>query len=127
MCGYAREPATVPRTRSPMNNKHVEGAMRCFLDAPDLVVVLNGKVVRGPAALRQALADLFSSMRTVHVEIDGLYHWSAGNTVFAAGTAVYHSDAQDGRNSTLKEYWTNARQTVRGRWVYVLSHAARFP
>ena len=38
-----------------MSNKDVEGAMRCFLDAPDLVVVLYGNVLHGPAALRQFL------------------------------------------------------------------------
>jgi len=53
-----------------MSNKDVEGAMACFIDSPDLVVALWGKVLRAPAAMRQFLTELFSSMRTVHGEIN---------------------------------------------------------
>ncbi len=110
-----------------MSNKDVEGAMRCFLDSPDLVVVLYGKILRGPTAVRQFLVDLFSGMRTVHLEIYEVTHWALGETVFAVGTATYQLEALDGSKSTLKECWTDARQKVAGQWVYVLDHATQIP
>jgi len=110
-----------------MSSKDVGGAMACFLDSPDLVVVLYGKVLRGPAAVRQFLTELFSGMRTIHLEINEVKHWSLGETVFAAGTATYEFEALDGTKSTLKECWTDARQKVAGRWVYVLDHATQIP
>ncbi len=110
-----------------MSNKDVEGAMGCFLDSPDLVVVLYGKVLRGPAAVRQFLLDLFSSVRTIHLEINDVTHWGLGETVFAIGTATYKLEALNGRESTLRECWTDARQKAGGRWVYVLDHATEIP
>ena len=110
-----------------MSNKDVEGAMACLLDSPDLVLVLFGKVLRGPAAVRRFLTELFASMRTVHLEINEVTHWSLGETVFAVGTATYEFEALDGARSTLKECWTDARQKVAGRWVYVLDHATQIP
>ena len=110
-----------------MNNKDVGAAMECFLDSPDLAVVLFGKVLRGPAEVRQFLVDLFSSMRTVHLGINEVTQWTLGETVFAVGTATYQFEALDGRKSTLKECWTDARQKVAGRWVYVLDHATQIP
>jgi len=108
-----------------MNRKDVEAAMACFLENPDLVVVLYGKVLRGSAAVRQFLTDWFSGMRTVHLEIHELTRWSLGETVFAVGTATYEFEAHDGTRSTMKECWTDARQKVAGRWVYVLDHSTQ--
>jgi hypothetical protein len=66
-------------------------------------------------------------MRTVHLEINEVTHWSFGETVFAVGTATYEFEALDGARSTLKECWTDARRKVTGRWVYVLDHATQIP
>ena len=110
-----------------MSNKDVESAMACFFDSPDLVVVLYGNLLRGPAAVRQFLMDLFSKMRAIRVEINEISHWSLGETVFAVGRATYEMEAPDGATSTLKECWTDARKKVAGRWVYVLDHATQIP
>ncbi len=103
-----------------MNNKDVEGALACFIDSPDLVVVICGRVLHGPAAVRQFLTELFSSTRAVHEEINEIDRWSLGETVFAVGTATYEFESLDGSRSTRKELWTDARQKVAGRWAYVL-------
>ena len=105
-----------------MSNMDLESAMGCFLDSPDLVVVLNGKTLRGSSAVRQVLSDLFFNMNTVHLEINEVTHWSLGETVFAVGTAKYDFESLDGVRSSLTECWTDARQRVAGRWVYVLDH-----
>ncbi len=110
-----------------MSNKDVEGAMACFIDSPELVVLLYGKLLRGPAALRQFLTEMFSNTRAVRVEINEVTHWNSGETVFAVGTATFEFEALDGTKSTVKECWTDARQKVVGRWVYVLDHATQIP
>jgi ketosteroid isomerase-like protein len=110
-----------------MSNKDIEGAMGCFLDSPDLVVVLYGKVLRGPAAVRQFLTELFSRMKTVHLQINEITHWSLGDSVFAVGTATYDMETPDGTRSKVQACWTDARQKVAGRWFYVLDHATQTP
>jgi ketosteroid isomerase-like protein len=110
-----------------MNNKDVDGALACFADSADLLVVIWGKVLRGPAALRLFLAEVFARMRIVNLRINEATHWSLGETVFAAGTATYEFEGLDGSMSAVKECWTDARQKVGGRWVYVLDHATQIP
>ncbi len=110
-----------------MNDKDVEGVMTCFIDTPDLVVVFGDKVLQSPTALRQFLTKLFSSARAGHGEIDDIKRWILGETVFAAGTATYEFVAVDGSRSKLRERWTDARQKVAGKWVYVLCHATQLP
>ncbi len=108
-----------------MSNQDVEGAMACFIDTPDLVVVFCDKVLQEPADLRRFLTGLFAGVRAVHGEINDIRHWILGETVFAAGTATYEFEAVDGSRSTLRERWTDARQKVAGKWVYVLYHAVQ--
>jgi ketosteroid isomerase-like protein len=110
-----------------MSSRDADGAMDCFLDSPDLVVVLYGRVLRGPAAVRRFLTELFSNVKAVHLEINEVTRWSFGETVFAVGTATYDMESPDGATSRLKECWTDARQKVAGRWVYVLDHATQIP
>jgi ketosteroid isomerase-like protein len=108
-----------------MNNKDVDGVMACFADSADLVVVIWGKVLRGPAALRLFLTEVFARMRTVNLRINEITHWDLGETVFAAGTATYEFETLDGSMSAVRECRTDARQKVGGRWVYVLDHATQ--
>ena len=110
-----------------ISNKDVESAMACFLDSPDLVVVLYGDVLRGPTAVRQFLTDLFSRMRAIRLDIHEVSHCILGDSVLAVGTATFEMEALDGTRSKLKECWTDARQKVAGRWVYVLDHATQIP
>ncbi len=105
-----------------MNNKDVDSALDCFSQSPDLVVLRFGKVLRGPAALRQFLAELFSAMKTIRGDIHEVTRWTIGETVFAVGTATYEFETLDGKSLTRKECWTDARQKVAGRWIYVIDH-----
>jgi hypothetical protein len=110
-----------------MSNHDVEGAMKCFLDSPDLTIVSYGKVLRGPAGVRQLLTALLRRVRASHLQINEVTRWSLGETVFAVGTATYEFETPDGVKSELRECWTDARQKVAGRWVYVLRHATQVP
>jgi ketosteroid isomerase-like protein len=108
-----------------LGNNDVEGAIACFLDSPDLIVLFNGVPLRGPAAVRHFLTEIFSRTRTVRLELDDLSYSPLGETVFAAGTATCRCEGLDHAISASRQYWTDARQNVAGRWVYVLSHATR--
>jgi ketosteroid isomerase-like protein len=110
-----------------INSKDLDGALRCFLDAPDLVVVLSGTVLHGTAALRQSLNDLFSKVTTVQCEINEIRRWVLGETVFAVGKATYRFGDPAGSQSILEECWTDARQKIGGRWVYILVHSTQLP
>ena len=102
-----------------------QSVMDCFLDSSDLVVVLYGNLLRGSAAVRRFFTDLLSGVRTANLTINEVTHWNVGETVFGVGTATYEYEAQDGSKSVLKACWTDARQKVSGRWLYILAHAAR--
>ena len=108
-----------------VSSMDVQSVMDCFLDSSDLVVVLYGNVLRGSAAVRRFLTDLPSRIRTADLTINEASHWNVGETVFGVGTATYECEAQDGSKSVLKGCWTDARQKVAGRWVYILAHAAQ--
>jgi ketosteroid isomerase-like protein len=108
-----------------MSNMDIETAMECFLDTSDLVVVLNGNVLRGPAAVRGCLTEMFRRSRTSHIQINEAVHWTVGETVFGVGRATCELEALDGTKSTVQECWTDARQRVAGRWVYILMHATQ--
>ena len=86
-----------------------------------------GVPLRGPAAVREFLADLFSRMKSIHLKVNEVSHWSLAGTIFAVGIATYEMEALDGKRSKLKECWTDARQKVSGKWVYVVSHATQLP
>jgi hypothetical protein len=51
---------------------------------------------------QRPLTELFSSMKTVRLEIHEVTHWTLGETVFAVGTAMYEFEAPDGSRSTPK-------------------------
>lgn len=108
-----------------MNDGDVEGVMACFLDNPDVVVVLDDNVLHGPEELRRSLAALFDAVRTAHLDIIEISRWSIGETVFALGIATCQLEALNGTKRRLKTCWTDARRQVAGRWVYVLGHARK--
>ena len=108
-----------------MNNKDIDGVMACFVDSPDLVVVLYGTVLRGPATLRQYLAGMFAFPGTIHGEITNISYWRSGEMVFAVGTATMTLTPTGGPPSTITEVWTDARRKVGGKWVYLLDHATQ--
>ena len=110
-----------------MNNKDIEGVMACFADSPDLVVVLYGTVLRGPAALRQYMIGMFAFPGTIHGEITSISYWRSGDMVFAVGTAVITFTPLSGSPFAITEVWTDARRKVGSQWVYILDHATQIP
>ena len=122
MAGSARLDA---RFCEAMSNMDVETVLDCFLDSSDLVVVADGNILRGQAAVRRFLTDLFRKSRNVHMQINEVTHWNMGETVLAAGSATFELEALDGSKSTFQGCWTDARQKVDGRWVYILNHATQ--
>ena len=112
---------------SAMSSKNVDGVMACLLNSPDLVVVLYGKVLRGPEQVRGELRVLFDKMRALTLEVDAVKYIACGEAVIAVGTATYQFYPRNGPASTLVERWTDVRRCIQGRWVTVLDHAEKLP
>ncbi len=103
----------------------VASAMACFLDSPDLIVVIDGAVLRGFAGLRQFLTQTWSGIKTLRLNIQPVARHQVGETVFALENATYECERSDGGKSVWEERWIDARQNVAGRWVYVLFQASK--
>ena len=109
-----------------MAAKDVDAAMSCFLASPDLIVVLWGKEMRGPAQVRAALNQLFDNYDQVKLDIDRVVELSCGECVIAVGQATY-TLSKHGKQSKVTELWTDVRRKVNGEWVYALDHAEVVP
>lgn len=110
-----------------MSAKDLEGAMGCFWNDPQLVVVLWGTVLRGADAVRTALAQLFNQYEAVRLDVNDCTHLPAGDGVIAVGTATYRLRDPAGAEQQIIERWTDLRRQIDGRWVYVLDHATIVP
>ena len=114
------------RMVSAMSRKDVAGVLSCFVDSPQLNVVLWGTEMHGPDELRQALESLFSRCDTLKLTIDRVSRILSGNVVMAVGRATYTMNG-NGSTTVVGEVWTDVRRRVNGRWVYVLDHAEVLP
>lgn len=109
-----------------MGAKDVDAAMSCFLNSSDLIVILWGKEMRGPAQVRAALKHFFDSYDQVRLNIDRVSELCCGDCVVAVGQATY-TLGKRGNISKVTEIWTDVRRKVNGDWVYVLDHAEVAP
>ena len=105
-----------------IQRKDVDGAMSCFLDSSDLVVVLGGTEMRGPAQLRAAITKLFDDYEEIGLSIERVTEMPSGDAVIAVGQATC-TVTKSGQTARIAEVWTDVRRKVNGRWVYVLDHA----
>ena len=109
-----------------MSAKDVDRAMSCFSDGPDLAVVLWGKEFRGHEQVREAISKMFAAYDEVTLTIDHVREFRMGDSVLAVGQATY-TLKKAGEVNRLTEAWTDVRQKVNGRWVYVMDHAEVLP
>ncbi len=105
-----------------MADKNIDAVMTCFIDSPDLCVVLWGKEMRGPDQVRASVMHLFNSYDEVKLAIDRVSEFPSGDAVLAVGQATYTLTLR-GEITKIREVWTDVRRKIDGRWVYVLDHA----
>jgi ketosteroid isomerase-like protein len=110
-----------------MSRKDLDGAMSCFWNSPELIVVLFGNVQRGYDSVRSGIAAMFEQNETVKLTINEISYVPAGNMIMAVGTATYDLKPKGGPAMQLVERWTDLEQRIDGRWVYVLDHATMVP
>jgi len=110
-----------------MSRKDLEGAMSCFWNSPELIVVLFGNVQRGYDSVRNGIAAMFEQNETVKLTINEVSYVRVGSMVMAVGTATYDLKPKGGPAMQLVERWTDLEQKIGGRWVYVLDHATMVP
>jgi uncharacterized protein (TIGR02246 family) len=117
----------VSRFTEAMSRKDLDGAMACFWNSPELIVVLFGNVQRGHEAVRGGIAAMFAQNETVKLTVNEISYVPVGNMVMAVGTATYDLKPKEGPAMQLVERWTDLEQKIDGRWVYVLDHATMVP
>lgn len=109
-----------------MSAKNIDRAMSCFIDSPDLVAVLWGKELRGPAQVREAISSLFAAYDEIKLSVDRVREFRSGDSVLAVGQATY-TLRKAVEVTQLTEIWTDVRREVNGHWVYVMDHAEALP
>jgi len=105
-----------------MDRKDLDQTMACFWNDPDLFIVLNGNVLRGPDAARAAFKALFDQNESIKVEANDISYVPSGDGVLAVGTATYTFKPIEGPPRLMVERWSDLRRKVDGRWVMVLDH-----
>ena len=60
------------RLADALSRKDLDAAAECFWNDPDLVLMLNGTVFRGPEAARAAIKAMFAQNETIKVEVNEL-------------------------------------------------------
>ena len=115
------------RLTDAFSRKDLDAAMACFWNDPDLVVVLNGEVHRGPDAVRSSIIEMFDQNETIRVKVDEVTHIISGDGIIGVGTATFNMKPAGGSHRLMVERWTDLRKKIDGRWVYVHDHTTIVP
>ena len=108
--------------------KDLDAVMACFWNDPDLVVVLNGDVHRGPDAVRAAIKEMFfDQYESIRGEVNEVTHLPSGDGVIVVGTATFEFQPASGPRQLMVERWSDLRRKIDGRWVMVLDHTTILP
>ena len=110
-----------------LGRKDLDAAMACFWNSPDLVVVIDGDVQRGPDAVRNGFKQLFAQNESVKLEVNEITYLPSGDGVIGVGTATFDLQPASGQRQLMVERWSDLRRKIDGRWVYVLDHATMVP
>jgi hypothetical protein len=65
----------------------------------------------------------FSSLQSIHGEINHISYWREGEGVLAVGQVTYDRQLKDGKPQQRVVVWTDFRRKENGKWVYVFRHA----
>lgn len=115
------------RLTEAFSRKDLDAAMACFWNDPDLVVVLNGEVHRGPEAVRSSIIEMFDQSESIRVNVDEVSHIISGDGIIGVGTATFNMKPAGGSRRLMVERWSDLRRKIDGRWVYVHDHTTILP
>jgi len=115
------------RLTDALSRKDLDAAMACFWNDPDLVLILDGNVHRGPETARAALKEMFDQNESIRVEVKDITHLPSGDGIIGVGTATYEFKPADGPPRLMVERWSDFRKKIDGRWVLVLDHTTVIP
>jgi ketosteroid isomerase-like protein len=119
--------ALVTKFTDAMSRKDLDGAMGCFWNSPELIVVLFGNVERGYDTVRTGISQMFAQNETVKLSVNEISYVPVGDMIMAVGTATYDLKPVNGAPMQIVERWTDLERKINGRWVYVLDHATMLP
>jgi ketosteroid isomerase-like protein len=118
----------VNRFTEAMSHKDLDGAMSCFWNSPELIVVLFGNVQRGYDTVRAGIAQMFAQNESVKLVVNEISYVPIGDMIMAVGTATYDlKPIGGGPSQQIVERWTDLEKKIDGRLVYVLDHATMVP
>ena len=118
----------VNRFTEAMSHKDLDGAMACFWNSPDLIVVLFGNVQRGYDSVRAGIAQMFAQNESVKLVVNEISYVPISDMIMAVGTATYDlKPIGGGPSQQIVERWTDLEKKIDGRLVYVLDHATMVP
>lgn len=110
------------------NRSDVDGVMRCYWNSPSLITIYtDGKVNRGWGETRQALQQFFDRIESHRLEITESDHWVSGKDVHGWGIAKHRIKWKNGPETTATLHFTDVRQKIGGKWVYVRDHIGVVP
>jgi uncharacterized protein (TIGR02246 family) len=110
-----------------LGRKDLDAVMACFWNSPDLVVVIDGAVQRGPDEVRNGFRQLFDGNDSVNLEVNEITYLPSGDGVIGVGTATFDLQPAGGPRHLMVERWSDLRRKIDGRWVYVLDHTTVVP
>lgn len=110
------------RIAAAVARKDVDGVMSCFLDSPDLVVLMWGYEMHGAKQVRAAVEKLFKDYDSVELRVDREEHIPSGDAVIAIGQVTYRL-TKSIEVKTVTELFSQVRRNVNGRWTAVLDHS----
>jgi uncharacterized protein (TIGR02246 family) len=106
-----------------MAQRNVEQVMSCFWNSPGVIFVdFEANVFLGSDNVRKVIEGFLAQFESLHLVIDEITRFRAGETVLAVGTATYEMQMKDGTSRRVTERWTDVRVKADGRWVYAMDH-----
>ncbi len=108
-----------------MINQDFDGIKNCFYNSPNFFLVLGGNVYLGMEGVEECFVGEFgffnNAFDSILLEVKKIDRWQIGNTVHAIGVAKYTLTQGEDTFYTW-EVWTDARQNVQDKWVYIYDH-----
>jgi ketosteroid isomerase-like protein len=115
------------RFKEAFHRKDLDAAMACFWNDPDLFIVLNGNVHRGPDAAHASIKEMFDQNESIKVEVNEITYVPSGDGIIGVGTATFEFKPVDGPARLMVERWSDLRRKIDGRWVMVHDHTTHLP
>ena len=111
------------------NKRDLDGFLKNYLQTPDLVIVDQGRILRGFVAWRQEIMNQFKAIGAKKLTFDLLekHNLAKGDHVYGFGTFQVLTIAEDGSPQLFKGIYTSIKAWRNGKLVTVMETYTRVP